>query len=312
MHRLRGLVGAMQRDDLGAGFVARPRIAFERARPEVAQIAARVVDRETLVDGIDDPVRLQDLDAPLIGVDAVLGDQRRPSGLDRGARGQESGIARRHRMVDARRRQRKRQRRHQPAEQCAPRPEEMQERLVRHFTLIEIADQVPGECRVEEVRRAPSSYKGGKKPDDAGKLVAAAGAEKHVDRLVELGLVERTRPAPAAVAVGFAEIEMMQCREVGQGVIFRHRRRRLREDRHDAEAQVRLAADQAVHPRGYAAGDIRVGPFHDHADVGDWSLACCRSSHAAPRVRIGFNAHLRPARLDIKGRGGGPIRASHA
>ena len=77
VHRLRGLVGAVQRDDLRACLVAGPGIAFERGRPEVAQIAARVVDRKSLVDGVDDPVGLQDLDPPLVGVDAVLGDDAR-------------------------------------------------------------------------------------------------------------------------------------------------------------------------------------------------------------------------------------------
>ena len=66
---------------------------------------------------------------------------------------------------------------------------------------------------------------------------------------------------------------MMQRSEIGQRAVFRGRRRRLRQDRHDAEAQVRLAADQAVHPRRHAAGDVGVSPFHYYADVIDGPLA---------------------------------------
>ena len=96
----------MQRDDFGAGVVAGARVALERRRPEIAQVAARIVDRKSLVERVDDPVGLQDLDPPLVGVDAVLGDQRRPAGLDRGARGEQAGIAGRNRVIDPRRRQR--------------------------------------------------------------------------------------------------------------------------------------------------------------------------------------------------------------
>jgi hypothetical protein len=79
-------------------------IALERRRPEVAQIAPRIRDRKSLVHRVDDPVRLQDLDAPLVGVDAMLGNDRRPAGLNRRTRCQQAGIARRHRMIDPRRR----------------------------------------------------------------------------------------------------------------------------------------------------------------------------------------------------------------
>ena len=49
-----------------------------------SQIAAGIMNGKSLVDGVDNPVRLQNLDPPLVGVDAVLGDDGRPPGFDRG------------------------------------------------------------------------------------------------------------------------------------------------------------------------------------------------------------------------------------
>ncbi len=305
MDDLGRLVGAVERDDFRARLVAGSRIALECHRPEVAQVAARIVNRKSLVDGVDDPVRLQNLDPPLVGVDAMLGDDRRPAGLDRRPRRQQAGIAGRNRMVHAGRRQRKRKRRHQPAEQRAPSPEEVEERLVRHLPIVEIADQAPRQRRVEQVSRASCLDERCKKPDDFRQLGQAAGAEKCVDHPIELDLVERAWPAPTAMAVRFAQIDMMQRLEIGQFAIFRDRRRRLRENRDDAEPQIALATDQAVHPCRHASGDIRVGSFHDQADVGAALCSACgqrqrgslargRNSHAATRVRIRFNAHLVP------------------
>ncbi len=278
---LRRLIGAVQRDHLGAGLVAGAGIALERPRPEIAQVPTRIVDGKSLVDRVDDPIRLQDLDAPLVGVDAVLGDKCGPAGLDRGACGKQAGIAGGHRMINAGRRQRKRQRRDQAAEQRAPGPEEVQERFVRHLAIVEIADQVPRQGRVQQVGSAPRLHERSQQPDDAGELGEAAARQEDIGGLVERHLIERAWPVPAAVAIGLAEIEMMQRDHIRQRAVFRLRRRRLRQDRDDAEAQVGLATDQPMHPRGNAARDVRVGAFDDDADVG------VRATTARARARIG-------------------------
>ena len=113
------------------------------------------MDGKAFVESVDDPLRLQDLDTSLVGVDAVLGDDRRPAGLDAGTCCEQSGITGRDGVVDPRRRQRERHGCYQSAEQCAPSPEEMQEGLVRHFARVEVAHQIPRQRRIKEVRRPP-------------------------------------------------------------------------------------------------------------------------------------------------------------
>ncbi len=111
----------------------------------------------------------------------------------------------------------------------------MEERLVRHLAFVEIADQGPGQRRIEQVGGSPCLHERSEQPVHLGQLGEAAELQEHVGRLVEFRLVERTRPAPAAVAVRFAEIEMMQRVEIRQLAVFGNRRRRLRKDGDDAE-----------------------------------------------------------------------------
>src|ERR1700730_1381996 len=108
LHDLRGLIPAVERDHVRTGFIACAGIALEGSRPEVAQVSAGIMDGKAFVESVDDPLRLQDLDTSLVGVDAVLGDDRRPAGLDAGTCREQSGITGGDGVVDPRRRQRER------------------------------------------------------------------------------------------------------------------------------------------------------------------------------------------------------------
>src|ERR1700737_3359806 len=147
-----------------------------------------------------------------------------------------------------RRRQRKGECRNQAPEQRSPCPEKMQEGFVRHFARIELAHQIPGERRIQEIGSTPRLHERRNKPIHIGQLGKAPGAQEKINRLVKFGLIESARPRPTRAAVGLTEIEMMQPREIRERAILCGGRRRFRQDRHHSELQILLTPNEPMHP----------------------------------------------------------------
>ena len=63
------------------------------AHPHIAKIEARIVERMPLVDGVGDPIGHQQFDAALVGIDAMLGQDRGLAGFKPGTGREQAGIA---------------------------------------------------------------------------------------------------------------------------------------------------------------------------------------------------------------------------
>ena len=100
--QLQQRVALVERDDPAGRGVADARKAGERVDPEVAQIAVQPFDAEVLERVFLQPVGQRDLDAPLVRVDAVLGEHHRAAGLEAGARRVQTRVAGAQRVIDAR------------------------------------------------------------------------------------------------------------------------------------------------------------------------------------------------------------------
>ena len=264
---LRPLVVLVQRDDLGPGLVAGAGIGLEGLDPHVAQVDARIVQGVALVDGVGDPIGHQQLDPTLVGIDAVLGQQRRPAGLDRGAGREDAGISGRDRVVGPGAGQLELERREQAAEQCPPGPEEVQERAVRHRPVVHSPDDVPADGRVEHHLRRDRRPQPVELAHDGLQGATASLTDESGQRVGERIGVDRLALADDRTAAEILQIEMIEPGDVVGDPVPGLQPGRTWPQRDDREARGRLGTDQPVDPARNTARHVRIAAFDDDADV---------------------------------------------
>ena len=265
---LHHLVAAVERDDPAAELVAGARVADEGVEPDVAQVAPALLDVERRRGTVVEPLGHGDLDAALVGVDAVFGDEAAAAGLEHGARHHQAGITGRDGVIDARRRQLGQQHREHAAHQRAPAPEILQERTAGHRRLVHALQHAEGRFGVQQLRPVGDLRMAAQRIDHLAKGLAVTLAQQRAQGPLEAGDHRGGRAAGGNVALGLLQRHLGDPDHVGRQ-LEAHRPRCVVGIEHDeVEGQRALRHDQVVHPARHAAGDIGIGALDDEADVG--------------------------------------------
>nr|WP_255410717.1 hypothetical protein [Acidiferrobacter sp. SPIII_3] len=141
------------------GLVAGASERLEKCDPELAQVAdlARIAFQTAAP--IRDPRGIEQVYAPLLGVDAMLAQNERPAGVPMQERAKQPGVTRGHRVIAARRHKLPGDGREPPDRQVhvAHRPEIIDERRVRAALLIGLGDVREAVLAVQEFRERDAS-----------------------------------------------------------------------------------------------------------------------------------------------------------